>query len=206
MGDFSHALDKVHADWLEVLNFEEALGILSKFIGEYQPQGVDIFRVFETSPKNVRLVVVGQDPYPIRGDATGLAFSVNRSINLPRSLVNLFKELSNDMHQPMRSNGDLSDWQEQGVFLINRILTVPIGVTNGHRNLGWEQFTKQAIAHLGKIGKVALLMGKSAQSTSAYFERKIEVAHPSPLSAHRGFFESRPFSKVNELLDSPIKW
>jgi len=172
---------------------------------EYFPKYEDVFNVFISSPKAVKVVIVGQDPYPTPGDATGLAFSVNRETRLPKSLLNIFKELKDDLGIE-RSNGNLEDWQRQGVFLINRILTTPAGKPLGHKELGWEKFTEKIIAYLGNQGAVALLMGKPAQEMGKYFERKVEVPHPSPLSAYRGFFGSKPFSTINSFLDKPIIW
>ena len=200
------ALSKVHPDWLELFpqEFQDANTLLIS-LQEYFPKYEDVFNVFISSPKAVKVVIVGQDPYPTPGDATGLAFSVNRDSNLPKSLLNIFKELKNDLGIE-RSNGNLEDWQRQGVFLINRILTTPAGKPLGHKELGWEKFTEKIIAYLAKNGAVGLLMGKPAQEMSKYFDRKVEVPHPSPLSAYRGFFGSKPFSTINSLLDKPINW
>ena len=134
-----------------------------------------------------------------------MAFSVNRTSRLPKSLQNLFKELSNDLGIS-RTQGDLSDWQAQGVFLINRVLTVPIGKSLRHRNIGWEKFTETIIKYLANQGAVGLLLGQSAQELAPYFKKKVLAPHPSPLSAHRGFFGSKIFSLVNALLNEPIKW
>ena len=200
------ALSKVHPKWLQLFpeEFQQAAELLQK-ISDYTTTSSTVFRVFELSPDQVRVVLVGQDPYPRSGDATGLAFSVNRDANLPKSLQNLFKELFTDLGIS-RNQGNLDDWQAQGVFLINRVLTVPIGISNGHRNIGWEIFTEKMIKYLAESGAVGLLLGKSAQELSPYFKKKVLAPHPSPLSAHRGFFGSKIFSAVNELLDEPIKW
>lgn len=202
----SPALSKVHPAWLELFpeEFKSAAKLLDN-LGNFSPDYSDVLRVFSTSPKQVKVVIVGQDPYPTKGDATGLAFSVNRSEKLPKSLQNIFKELKSDL-DVTRDSGDLSDWQSQGVFLINRVLTVPIGQANGHKNIGWEIFTETIIKYLGEQGAVALLMGAAAQNMASYFSKCIQVAHPSPLSAYRGFFGSKPFSRINSLLDDPINW
>ena len=209
MAASTHALSRVHPDWLEVLDFQKAiqiLNILNKQSNSYAPNEQDVFKVFQTSPRDVRVVIVGQDPYPTAGDAMGLAFAVNRNEKLPRSLHNIFKEIADDIGKPMRSNGDLRDWQAQGVFLINRILTVEIGSANSHSGIGWEEFTEEAIRYLGSKGAIGLFMGKSAAEMSKHFANYIEVAHPSPLSAHRGFFGSKVFSRVNSSLEDPIIW
>lgn len=202
----TRALSRVHPDWIALFpdDFETAGKILNS-LHEYLPEIDRVFRVFETSPKDVKVVIVGQDPYPTPGDATGLAFSVDREIKLPKSLANIFIELKSDLGIE-RTSGDLSDWQSQGVFLINRLLTTAPGVSLAHKNIGWEKFTEKIIAYLGSNGAVALLMGASAQEMSKYFDKKVVVSHPSPLSAYRGFFSSKPFSAVNALLVKPINW
>ena len=209
MDDSMHALSKVHPRWLQLFpeDFARAEGIL-RTITNYQPESKSVFRVFELSPDEVKVVIVGQDPYPTAGDATGVAFEVARDIKLPKSLQNIFKELQSDTGK-VRTSGNLSDWQLQGVFLINRILTTPTGKPLGHSNIGWEEFTEKIISYLGGKGTVALLMGNRAQEMGKYFVKKVEVAHPSPLSAYRGFFGSKPFSRINALLDmslEPINW
>jgi uracil-DNA glycosylase len=202
----THEQFNIHPEWLKLFpeEFAAAFAIVDS-LQNYQPDRERVFKVFESDPANIKVVVVGQDPYPTAGDAMGLAFSVSRSEKLPKSLQNLFKELHSDLGVN-RNDGDLSDWQAQGVFLINRVLTVPIGVANGHKNLGWEKFTEKIIGYLGERGAVGLLMGKSAEEMAKYFDKKVVTAHPSPLSAYRGFFGSKPFSGVNALLDIPIKW
>ena len=202
----THEQFNIHPEWLKLFPAEFAAAIkLVDSLQNYQPDREDVFKVFESEPASIKVVVVGQDPYPTAGDAMGLAFSVSRSEKLPKSLQNLFKELHSDLGVN-RNDGDLSDWQAQGVFLINRVLTVPIGEANGHKNLGWEKFTERIIGYLGERGAVGLLMGKSAEEMAKYFDKKVVTAHPSPLSAYRGFFGSKPFSGVNALLDIPIKW
>ena len=135
----------------------------------------------------------------------GLAFSVKRNEKLPKSLQNIFKELQSDLGL-IRTSGDLSDWQSQGVFLLNRYLTAPVGHPLGHQNLGWELLTDKVITHLGKLNVVALLMGKPAAEFAPYFEKVVTTPHPSPLSAYRGFFGSKPFTRINEMLEESIKW
>ena len=202
----THALSKVHPLWLQTFpeDFIKVAALLEK-LENYTPAVEDVFNVFATSPIEIEVVIVGQDPYPTAGDAMGLAFSVNRSEKLPKSLSNIYKELFDDLGI-RRNSGDLRDWQAQGVFLINRILTTPIGNPLGHKGIGWEEFTEKIIAHLGKRGAVGLLMGKPAQEMDKYFLKSVITPHPSPLSAYRGFFGAKPFSAVNALLDVPIKW
>lgn len=206
MADSTHALSKVHPHWLELLSedFGKATELLDSLDG-FTPTYSDVFNVFVTPPEKVKVVIVGQDPYPTAGDAMGLAFSVNRSEKLPKSLANIYTELFDDL-EIRRNSGDLRDWQGQGVFLINRILTTPIGNPLGHKGIGWEEFTEKIIAHLGKSGAVGLLMGKPAQEMAKYFSKSVLTPHPSPLSAYRGFFGAKPFSAVNALLEVPIKW
>ena len=202
----THEQFNIHPEWLKLFpnEFKEAFKLAAS-LQNCQPAKDYVFKVFEVDPANIKVVVVGQDPYPTSGDATGLAFSVDRSEKLPKSLQNIFKELQSDLGIS-RSDGSLSDWQAQGVFLINRVLTVPAGKANGHNNLGWEDFTEVIIKYLGQNGAVALLMGKSAEEMGKYFAKKVITAHPSPLSAYRGFFGSKPFSAINSYLDTPIKW
>ena len=206
MAASTHALSKVHPHWLELFSedFGKATELLDSLDG-FTPTYSDVFNVFVTPPEKVKVVIVGQDPYPTAGDAMGLAFSVNRSEKLPKSLANIYAELFDDLGI-RRNSGDLRDWQEQGVFLINRILTTPIGNPLGHKGIGWEDFTEKIIAHLGKSGVVGLLMGKPAQEMAKYFSKLVLTPHPSPLSAYRGFFGAKPFSAVNALLEVPIKW
>ena len=206
MAASTHALNKVHPHWMELFSedFGKATELLDSLDG-FTPTYSDVFNVFVTPPEKVKVVIVGQDPYPTAGDAMGLAFSVNRSEKLPKSLANIYTELFDDLGI-RRNSGDLRDWQEQGVFLINRILTTPIGNPLGHKGVGWEDFTEKIIAHLGKSGVVGLLMGKPAQEMAKYFSKLVLTPHPSPLSAYRGFFGAKPFSAVNALLEVPIKW
>ena len=204
------ALNKVHPDWLALFpkDFAEAAALLNELErkrGRFAPSVDKVFRVFETPPQSVKVVLVGQDPYPTLGDANGLAFSVDRESNLPKSLSNLFKELQDDLGIS-RKKGDLSDWQNQGVFLINRVLTVPIGKSNGNKKMGWESFTEKMIVYLAKQGAIGLLLGKSAQELSPHFKESVIAPHPSPLSAYRGFFGSKIFSRVNKKLKAPINW
>jgi uracil-DNA glycosylase len=160
-------------------------------------------------------LIVGQDPYPTPGHPVGLAFACGDDVRpLPRSLKNIFTELFHDLGVLPALHGDLSEWSAQGVMLMNRVLTVRAGLAGSHRNIGWEQITECAIEALVARGKplVSVLWGKDAQTLAARLEGLpvVSSAHPSPLSAHRGFFGSAPFSRINELLESqgeePIQW
>lgn len=181
----------------------------------YLPAGENILRVFQSDFASVRVLIIGQDPYPTPGQAIGLAFAVSPDTRpLPRSLQNIYRELRNDLDIPTPGHGDLSVWSEQGVLLLNRVLTVSPGAAGSHRGKGWEAVTDRAIQSLVERGKplVAILWGKDAQSLAPHLESTpiIQSAHPSPLSATRGFFGSKPFSQANEFLKKqgaePIDW
>ena len=181
----------------------------------YLPAGKNVLRAFGQPFDQVRVLVVGQDPYPTPGHAIGLSFSVAPEVRpLPRSLVNIFTEYADDLGHPLPSNGDLSPWAERGVLLLNRALTVQPGKPASHRGKGWEQVTEQAIRALVARGGplVAILWGRDARNLRPLLGSVpcVESAHPSPMSAHYGFFGSRPFSRVNELLAQqgaePIDW
>lgn len=182
----------------------------------YLPSGTNILRAFTQPFDQVRVLIVGQDPYPTPGHAVGLSFSVQPQVRpLPRSLANIFREYRDDLDLPSPSNGDLSPWAERGVLLLNRVLTVEPGRPGSHRGKGWEQVTAQAIrALVARPAQplVAILWGRDAGSLRPMLTDVpcIESAHPSPLSADRGFFGSRPFSRANHLLTDlgtdPIDW
>jgi uracil-DNA glycosylase len=181
----------------------------------YLPSGDLVLRAFGQPLDRVRVLIVGQDPYPTPGHAVGLSFSVAPDVRpVPRSLQNIYKELVSDLGVPMPSNGDLTPWAEHGVMLLNRVLTVQPGQPGSHRGKGWEPVTDAAIAALvGRGGPlVAILWGRDAQSLTPALAGVpiIASAHPSPMSADRGFFGSRPFSRANELLvqqgAAPIDW
>lgn len=181
----------------------------------YLPAGENILRAFTSPMSQVRVLIVGQDPYPTPGHAVGLSFSVERSVRpLPRSLTNIYKELDSDLGIPPASTGDLTSWQQSGVMLLNRVLTVRPGAAASHRGKGWETITSHAITQLTARGGplVAILWGKQAQELTPLLGDTpiVASAHPSPLSASRGFFGSRPFSRTNVLLEeqggSPIDW
>ena len=171
------------------------------------PSSKDIFRAFElTSFKNVKIIILGQDPYHGPNQANGLAFSVNSEVRFPPSLLNIFKEYSSDLNLPIPTNGNLSVWGERGVLLLNSILTVESGSPGCHKDFGWEEFTDQIIKALSdkKSNLVFILWGSYAQSKKILIDSSkhliIATPHPSPLSAHRGFFGSKPFSKANDYL------
>jgi len=172
----------------------------------------DIFRALSIPPAHVKVVIVGQDPYPNPKYAMGMAFSVRENTNpLPASLKNIFTELEDDLGYK-RTNGDLSDWKDQGVLLLNRSLTVAAHDSNSHIDLNWSQITEPIIESVARNGAIGILWGNQAAIAGKYFpkENVLTSAHPSPLSAYRGFFGSKPFSKSNlKLLEkglSPIKW
>ncbi|MBP0481872.1 uracil-DNA glycosylase [Sagittula salina] len=166
------------------------------------------------SPEATRVVILGQDPYPTPGHAHGLAFSVEPDVQpLPRSLTNIYKEMQDDLGaHPV--NGDLRHWARQGVLLLNTALTVPVGQAGAHARLGWTALTEQVLSSLNDRPRAILLWGRHAQSFARHIRGSghlvIETAHPSPLSARRGFFGSRPFSRINDWLteqgQTPIDW
>ena len=181
----------------------------------YLPAGKHVLRAFERPLDDVRVLIVGQDPYPTPGHAVGLSFSVAPDVRpVPRSLVNIYTELESDLGLSRPTSGDLSPWADQGVLLLNRVLTVAPGKPASHRGKGWESVTAAAIAALVERGGplVAILWGRDARNLVPHLPGipAIESAHPSPLSAHSGFFGSKPFSRANELLAqqgaAPIDW
>jgi uracil-DNA glycosylase len=181
----------------------------------YLPAGQHILRAFERPLADVRVLIVGQDPYPTSGHAVGLSFSVSREVRpIPRSLSNIYRELSADIGLEAPPHGDLSAWADRGVLLLNRCLTVQPGNSGAHRGKGWETVTDRAIDVLVERNEplVAILWGRDAQTLAPRLGKIPIVAsvHPSPMSADRGFFGSRPFSRVNDLLGqqgaAPIDW
>ncbi|MDD6196684.1 MAG: uracil-DNA glycosylase [[Clostridium] aminophilum] len=185
--------------------------------GAVYPAAGDIFNAFQFTPlSNVKVVILGQDPYHEPGQAHGLSFSVKPNIQIPPSLVNIYQELHDDLGCSIPNNGYLKKWADQGVLLLNTVLTVQAHRANSHRNIGWETFTDAAIRVLNDVDRpiVFLLWGRPAQAKKAMLTNPnhliIESPHPSPLSAYRGFFGSRPFSRANDFLKShgvePIDW
>jgi uracil-DNA glycosylase len=211
------------ADWATALApVEDRVTALGQFLRDevaagrpYLPAGDAIFRAFQRPLADVRVLVVGQDPYPTPGHPIGLSFAVAPDVRpLPRSLVNIYRELHDDLGHPPAPHGDLTAWADQGVMLLNRVLTVRPGEPGSHRGRGWEAVTDRAIAALAARGGplVAVLWGRDAQALAPALGSTPIVAsvHPSPLSAHRGFFGSRPFSQVDAHLVAqgaePIDW
>ena len=177
--------------------------------GEVFPPQEDLFSAFDlTPPEKIRAVILGQDPYHEPGQANGLAFSVRTGVKLPPSLQNIYKELDRDLGIPLSQNGDLTHWAEQGVFLLNTVLSVQAHRANSHRDLGWQAFTDAVIASLAALPQpiAFVLWGAQAQKKAALVKKSsyprliLQSPHPSPLSAYRGFFGSRPFSQVNDFL------
>jgi uracil-DNA glycosylase len=167
-----------------------------------------VFRALEIDPEDVKVLIIGQDPYPNVQDACGLAFSVQpRKSGLPGSLMNIQKEILTDIGVTNTSDGDLTRWSNQGVMLLNRVLTVTAGTSGSHSKWGWEQVTETIARVCSENGAIGLLWGNSARELAPFFppERLVEGIHPSPLSAHRGFLGSKPFSKVNSLLEKTGK-
>ena len=204
----------MHVSWQRLLEplAPEIDRILADISHEEIAPSLDlIFRALEVDVESVKVVIFGQDPYPTLGNATGLAFSVPADISpIPASLRNIYRELESDLGVPCPPNGDISSWQKSGVLLLNRVLSTRIGESAAHSDVGWQRITDFIAKELGSRGVVAILWGKSAQELSHFFDHQISSVHPSPLSAYRGFFGSKPFSRVNELLvaqgKEPIDW
>ena len=214
----------VEAGWAEALApVADTVARMGEFLRaeigagrRYLPAGANVLRAFQQPFEKVRVLIVGQDPYPTPGHAVGLSFSVAPETRpLPRSLQNIFREYGEDLGHPAPSSGDLTPWTEQGVLLLNRCLTVAPGEPGSHRNKGWEEVTEQAIRALVSRDAepmVAILWGRDARNLAPLLTDVplVESAHPSPMSADRGFFGSRPFSRVNDLLEEiggdPVDW
>ena len=213
------------ADWAEALAPVEAnIRAMGNFLRSEHAEGKvtlppskDVFRAFTRPLSSVKVLLIGQDPYPTPGHAMGMSFSVLPDVRpLPRSLQNIYKEMNADLGLATPAHGDLSAWADQGVMLLNRVLSVAAGAAGSHRNIGWERITDRAIEALVERHQplVGLLGGNDAQKAGARLRDAgyptVESAHPSPLSASRGFFGSRPFSRVNGYLvqqgAEPIDW
>ena len=211
----AHLFDQLHSDWKLVLSKHKTLidQIEERLLNiDCAPEFESVFRTLSRSIESSRVVIFGQDPYPSKGHANGLAFSVNKSVSpLPPSLRNIFAELASDVGVE-RLDGDLTDWFSQGVLLVNRVLSTEVGTSLAHSDFGWQEVTQSIAQELGKREVVAILWGKNAGELSSFFpaERRIESVHPSPLSAYRGFFGSKPFSRCNQILlsdnQSVINW
>jgi uracil-DNA glycosylase len=218
----------IEAGWAEALDpVADRIAAMGEFLRaevaagrRYLPAGENVLRAFKQPFADVRVLIVGQDPYPTPGNPVGLSFSVAPEVRrLPPSLVNIFTEYSADLGYPRPVNGDLTPWAERGVLLLNRVLTVQPGHPGSHRGKGWEQVTEQAIRALAARGAplVAILWGRDARTLVPLLAQAgdtsvpcIESAHPSPNSAHNGFFGSHPFSRANHLLEqqgaAPLDW
>ncbi len=209
--------------WAQALaGVEDTIRSMGDFLREevaagrgYLPTGANVLRAFGRPLADVRVLIVGQDPYPTPGHPVGLSFSVAPDVRpIPRSLQNIYRELTEDVGAPRPANGDLTPWTERGVLLLNRVLTVTPGNSGSHRGRGWEKVTDAAITALvaRRAPLVAILWGRDAQSLAPMLGDvpRIASAHPSPMSADRGFFGSRPFSRANQLLEkqgvAPIDW
>ena len=197
--------DQLHPEWQEELErHKDLIDSVDLFLRkrEIAPSHDLVFRALSNPIASTKVVIFGQDPYPTQGHAHGLAFSVEASVSpLPPSLRNIYKELYSDL-AILRTLGDLGDWQEQGVMLINRILSTEVGQSMAHSKLGWQEVTETVAQALGKRNVIAVLWGNTALELKKYFnpEDVVSSVHPSPLSAHRGFFGSSPFSQVNAKL------
>lgn len=208
--------DQLHPGWRELLT--GSLDLLDEIENKlqadaYLPAREDVMKSLSFDPTQARVLILGQDPYPSAIDAMGLAFSTaRRDGKLPASLKNIYRELVDDLDIPHPTSGDLSPWCKQGVVLLNRTLTCTEGESNSHRNLGWREFTDHVVSVLAQQGVVAILWGANAQEVEHHFPKSycISSVHPSPLSAYRGFFGSKPFSRANQILvgkgRQPIDW
>lgn len=217
---------RIAEDWKALLAEEfgaEYFAALTDFVrSEYAshtiyPRGGNIFRAFDKCPlDSLKVVIIGQDPYHGPGQANGLCFSVGDGVQFPPSLVNIFKEIESDLGKPVPTSGNLDHWAEQGVLLLNSVLTVRAGVAASHAGRGWERFTDAVVRAVAthKQGVVYMLWGSYAQRKAAAVDASqnlvLKAVHPSPLSAYRGFFGCRHFSKANDYLRSigkqPIDW
>ena len=212
--------------WNEILTeemkkdyYQELLAFVQKRREEVSvfPEEKNVFRALELTPfESVKVVILGQDPYHGFGQAHGLSFSVQKGIPLPPSLRNIYKELQEDLGGELPTEGDLSHWAKQGVLLLNTVLTVEEGNANSHKGMGWERLTNRLIESLNELNHpvIFILWGKPAQDKEKLIMNPSHVIlkspHPSPLSAYRGFFGSKPFSRINDILiqqgQIPIRW
>jgi len=210
-------VEAIPESWQDLAFFsEDAPDLFRTILGDPRtilpPEGQRLAALRTCAPDDTRVVILGQDPYPTRGHAHGFAFSVAPEVKLPRSLANIFREMQDDLGA-CPPNGDLRFWARQGVLLLNTALTVPEGEAGGHARLGWHKLTEQVLRRLSDRPRAYILWGGHAQSFARHIgpgALVITSAHPSPLSARRGFFGSRPFSRVNAWLkakgQTEIRW
>ena len=207
------SLSEIDSSWYGV--FAPHLGEINEIFlslaeSEFTPARQLIFSAFSLPITEVKVLILGQDPYPAEGVADGLAFSSGQPSVIPASLRNIFKEYCDDLGFARPETGSLQTWQNRGVLLLNTALTTEIGKRDTHKSLGWNNLISSILLELSRREVVAIFWGNSAKSVGSSFSHKIESVHPSPLSAHRGFFGSRPFSKANEILirlgKEPVNW
>ena len=208
--------EQLHPSWQESL--KDYLSLLDEIekkisVDSYLPNSELVMRALSRDMHQTKVLILGQDPYPNPSYPVGLAFSIcQKETVFPPSLKNIFKELKADVGVDIPKSGDLSPWAEQGVVLLNRTLTCRTGESNSHVDSGWRSFTELCVEKIASLGAIAILWGNNAQECSKYFatDKLITSPHPSPLSAHRGFFGSRPFSRANAALvaagKDPIDW
>ena len=208
--------EQLHPSWQESL--KDYLPLLDEIeekisVDSYLPKRDLVMRALSRDLNKSKVLILGQDPYPNAIYPVGLAFSIPANEkSFPPSLKNIFKELQSDLGLDIPKSGDLSPWADQGVVLLNRTLTCRSGESNSHLDSGWKDFTEVCVAKMSELGVIAILWGNNAQECSKYFEadQLIMAPHPSPLSAHRGFFGSKPFSRANAALieagKDPIDW
>lgn len=211
--------DEILAEEMQKDYYQELQAFVQKRRSEVRvfPEEKNVFNALELTPfESVKVVILGQDPYHGFGQAHGLSFSVQKGIPLPPSLKNIYKELQDDIGGDFPTEGDLTHWAKQGVLLLNTVLTVEEGNANSHKGMGWERLTNRLIESLNELKHpvIFILWGKPAQDKEKLITNSNHVIlkdpHPSPLSAYRGFFGSKPFSKVNDILiqqgQTPIRW
>ena len=211
--------NEILAEEMQKNYYQELQAFVQKRRAEVRvfPEEKNVFNALELTPfESVKVVILGQDPYHGFGQAHGLSFSVQKGIPLPPSLKNIYKELQEDIGGELPTEGDLSHWAKQGVLLLNTVLTVEEGNANSHKGMGWERLTNRLIESLNKLKHpvIFILWGKPAQDKEKLITNPnhvlLKAPHPSPLSAYRGFFGSKPFSRVNDILmqqgQSPIRW
>ena len=208
--------DQLHPEWQKVLaHYRPLVTKIDSLINkdDVTPAYESIFAAYQLQPSEIKVAIFGQDPYPTPGHAHGLAFSVSPHTQpLPASLKNIFKELESDCGVKVASNGDLHRWANQGVFLLNQILTTKPKQSLAHEDFGWQEFTAATAKLVGGSGAIGIFWGAKAQQFAKYFDPDLSIssAHPSPLSAYRGFFGSAPFSQANTMLRaqgrSEINW